>query len=83
MKRITITEEQFSKLLEVNDAGNTSMLDGGSDVHNMGNGEVSNQVVMTDKDGEREFSDPLTTDKVSKQLTNQNPMTRRGSYRGF
>lgn len=81
--RVRITESQFNRLFEVESPGDSKFLDG-SDTTKKFSSEVSGQAVMTDPEGKEKMSEPVQTDKVSKQLSKQqwgvingrNPMSR-------
>ncbi len=68
MKIVNINESQFKKLIE--GSGDSMFLDGGNTTREFSS-EVSNQAVVTDANGDREMSDPVSTDKFAKQQSPQ------------
>ena len=68
MKIVNINESQFKKLIE--GSGDSTFLDGDNTTREFSS-EVSNQAVVTDANGEREMSDPVSTDKFAKQQSPQ------------
>ena len=68
MKIVNINESQFKKLIE--GSGDSTFLDGGNTTREFSS-EVSNQAVVTDANGDREMSDPVSTDKFAKQQSPQ------------
>lgn len=68
MRTITLNEEQFGRIFE--DGGDSIFLDG-NDSTSRFSSEVSNQAVMTSKDGDEEYSKPIDTDKFARQQSPQ------------
>ena len=68
MKIVNINESQFKKLIE--GSGDSTFLDGSNTTREFSS-EVSNQAVVTDANGDREMSDPVSTDKFAKQQSPQ------------
>lgn len=68
MKVIKLNEEQFIRLFEGN--GDSIFLDGTDTTARLGS-EVSNQAVITNQDGDEKMSNPVSTDKYSRQQTPQ------------
>lgn len=68
MRIIRLSESQYNRLFEEN--GDSSLLNGNDTTHQFGS-EVSNQAIVTSKDGESEYSKPIDTDAYGKTLTPQ------------
>ena len=68
MKIVNLNESQFKRLIE---GGGDSIFLDGDDTTREFSSEVSNQAVVTDTNGEREMSDPVSTDKFAKQQSPQ------------
>ena len=68
MKIINLNESQYNRLFE--EAGDSIFLDGHDTVQKFGS-EVSNQSIVTDRDGEEKMSKPIDTDKFADQQTPQ------------
>lgn len=69
MKTIKINENQLKKLFELN---TTLGSDNPSDVHEYQGSQVSPTCTIDDTNGDKTYGKPKTTDKVQKDLTNQN-----------
>ena len=68
MKIVNLNESQFKRLIE--GSGDSTFLDGSNTTREFSS-EVSNQAVVTDANGDREMSDPVSTDKFAKQQSPQ------------
>lgn len=68
--KVRITESQFNRLFEVESPGDSEFLDG-SDTTKKFSSEVSGQAVITDPEGGKKMSDPVSTGNVSRQQSNQ------------
>ena len=68
MKIVNLNESQFKRLIE--GCGASIFLDGDNTTREFSS-EVSNQAVVTDANGERKMSDPVSTDKFAKQQSPQ------------
>lgn len=68
MKIVNINESQFKRLFE--SGGDSQFLDGNDTTKKFGS-EVSNQVIITDPDGDEEMSKPVKTDKFASMQSPQ------------
>ena len=62
MKIIKLNESQFYRLFE--DNGDSKFLDGNDSTKKFSS-EVSNQTIVTDRDGEEEMSKPINTNQYA------------------
>lgn len=68
MKIINLNESQFGRIFEGN--GDSIFLDGDDSTKRFSS-EVGNQAIITDKDGDDKYSNPIDTDKFAKQKSPQ------------
>jgi hypothetical protein len=69
MRIINLNESQFSRLFNESD-GDSIFLDGNDTTSRFGS-EVPIQAIVTNQNGEEKTSNPINTDKFSKQQTPQ------------
>lgn len=70
MKTIRISEEQFKRLLSINEE-DIPNFDGG-DLKEYPSSEVTVTNNITDSEGNKKYGKPKMTDKIQKTLTTQN-----------
>ena len=68
MKIINLNESQYNRLFEAN--GDSEILNGQDSTKRFGS-EVTNQALVTTKDGDDEYSRPLDTDDFADKQTPQ------------
>ena len=79
MKKVNIREGQLRRLMEtLMESDVTNGTFGKSNVSDIGSGEVTTSPTMTDKDGDKEYSDPTTSDGMADTMSPQQWGTVRG-----
>ena len=68
MKLINLNESQYNRLFE--GSGDSQFLDGSDSTKRFG-AEVTNQALVTNKEGDDEYSRPLTSDDFADKQTPQ------------
>ena len=68
MRIIKLTESQYRRIFE--SGGDSTLLDGNDDTSEFSS-EVTNQAIITGKDGDDKYSNPVDTDKIAKQVSPQ------------
>ena len=72
MKKVSIQEGQLKNLMKrLMESSITDGNFGKSSVERIGNGEVTTSPVITDKNGDDEFSDPMTSYDMADTMTPQ------------
>lgn len=80
MKRVQISESQYSRLFE--DSGSIPMLDDG-DIREYPGSEISTTAVVTSSDGEPEYGKQPVGDELGQTLTPQQWGARGGRRGGW
>lgn len=79
MKKVSIQEEQLRRLMK--NLTESSVGDGDfgkSNVKGIGNAEVTTSPIITNKNGDEDYSDPMTSDDMADTMSPQQWGTVRG-----